>query len=66
VIEDDAQAREDRQVDRQQRFADVEAREHFLLQDQDVVAVVRQQVGGGRARGPAANDQDVRGGHTRR
>ena len=74
VVQHHAQPLEDRQVDRQQRLADVEAREDFLLEQQHVVAVVRQQVGRGRARGPAADDQDVagrlssrrRGRHTRR
>ena len=54
-----AQPLEDRQVHRQQRFADVEARVAFLLQQQHAPAAARQQRGGGGAGGAATDHQHV-------
>ena len=39
--------------------ADLVAREARLVQQQDVVAALAQEDGGGRARGPAADHHDV-------
>ena len=54
-----AQALEDRQVDRQQRLADVKARENLLLQQQDVVARCARRLAAVEPAGPAADDHDV-------
>jgi hypothetical protein len=55
----DAEAGEDREVDRQQRLADVEARERVLLDHEGADPGAREQVGGGRASGAGPDDHDV-------
>ena len=54
-----AQPVEDRQIARQQGFADVEARMRVLLQQHDIPAGLGQQGRGGRTRGAAADHQHV-------
>jgi hypothetical protein len=55
------QAREQAQVLRQQRFADVKARMPILLQKDDVTPALGQQSRCGRACRSAANDKNVAG-----
>ena len=69
-VELHAQSLEDRQVNRQQRFPDVKARENLLLEQQDVVPRHGQKVGGGASRRASADHHHVperaRRRHTRR
>ena len=58
-----AQALEQRQVQRQQRLADVKARMVFLLRDDHAPAALGEQGGDGRAGGSAAQDEHVAGGN---
>ena len=55
----DAEALEQRHVERQQRFADVEARMAFLLHHDHVAAALGQQGRDGGAGGAAADDEHV-------
>jgi len=54
-----AQPLEDRQVVRQQRFADVKARVVLFLEQGDAPALLREQGRDGRAGRSAAHDKDV-------
>src|SRR5262245_47241910 len=54
-----AHALEDGQGRRQKRLADVEAREGLALEQEDAAARAGEKRGGGGARGPAADHDDV-------
>ena len=50
---------QDRHVERQQRFADVETRVPVLVHNRHVAALLRQHCADGRAGGAAANDEHL-------
>src|SRR5713101_4664565 len=54
-----AQAPEQRQIERQQRFADVKARVVLLFEQHHLPALLREERRDGRASGTAADDQDI-------
>lgn len=59
AVEPHAEPVEQRQVDRQQRLADVKPGKMLALEHHHVLAGLAQQVGGGRSGGAAADDHDV-------